>query len=141
MKHLTINANDITPAILRRFAFGWCNAINTGDTAAMRAESNLEVVFPDSDPTAENHYFFDLRDCLDENYRPQGVTPASKALFIARELGALTQRLVTLADYDLLNIADQGKAAELDRRLTAVSDRLDALADEVLAVADKLQEV
>lgn len=46
--------------------YGWCNGIAQKFIEHQKFNANLVIVCPHEDPTYEKYYFFDVRDCFDD---------------------------------------------------------------------------
>lgn len=130
MKRYIINTQNIDLSNFGDLAFAYGNECCSDEfMEAQRRLANLEVVVPNDNPAWAYHYFFDIRDCLNMDYRP--VRSLESGVYEAVE-----KYRAAVQDY-----ADNSEACEDDRtynKVMALAKRLERLDEEAELIEREL---
>lgn len=119
MKRYIINTQNIDLSDFGSLAFAYGNEDCSDEfMEAQRKLANLEVIVPHKVPAYSFHYFFDIRDCMNPDYRP--VRSLESGVYEAVE-----KYRAAVQDY-----ADYSEACMNER-----------MCDKVLALAKRLEKI
>lgn len=133
MKRYIINTQNIDLSNFGDLAFAYGNECCSDEfMEAQRRLANLEVVVPNDNPAYAYHYFFDVRDCLNTDYR------------LMRGLESRVYEAVEKFRAAVQEYADYSEACENERtydKVMALAKRLEKIEEEAALIERELDKL